>query len=284
MSSPRKMSATGIRYPGVRSDSDMFTLGYSFRPWTETKAIADGPSILRYIRATAREHDVDGKIRFNHRLQRASWSAKEMRWTVEVERTGPGERIYLTCNFLLMCSGYYSYQQGFTPSLPGIAQFNGAVIHPQNWTTAIDYTGKRVVVIGSGATAVTLTPELAKSAATVTLLQRSPTYIVAWPDEDRIANRLRRWLPAGTACAITRWKNVAAGMYFYRLCKRNPARARAMILNGVRKAVGPENAGAHFIAITDPKTRLHTRAKAERFRHIFFTLPGAPGRFAALSF
>ena len=236
-----------FRYPGVRSDSDMFTLGYSFRPWTETKAIADGPSILRYIRATAREHDVDGKIRFNHRLQRASWSAKEMRWTVEVERTGPGERIYLTCNFLLMCSGYYSYQQGFTPSLPGIAQFNGAVIHPQDWTTAIDYTGKRVVVIGSGATAVTLTPELAKSAATVTLLQRSPTYIVAWPDEDRIANRLRRWLPAGTACAITRWKNVAAGMYFYRLCKRNPARARAMILNGVRKAVGPDcDVEAHF--------------------------------------
>ena len=225
----------------------MFTLGYSFRPWTETKAIADGPSILRYIRATAREHNIDGKIRFNHRLQRASWSAKEMRWTVEVERTGPGEQIYLTCNFLLMCSGYYSYQQGFTPSLPGIAQFNGAVIHPQNWTTAIDYTGKRVVVIGSGATAVTLTPELAKSAATVTLLQRSPTYVVAWPDEDRIANRLRRWLPAGTACAVTRWKNVAAGMYFYRLCKRNPARARAMILNGVRKAVGPDcDVEAHF--------------------------------------
>ncbi|HEX2337378.1 MAG TPA: NAD(P)/FAD-dependent oxidoreductase [Hyphomicrobiaceae bacterium] len=236
-----------FRYPGVRSGSDMFTLGYSFRPWTETKAIADGPSILRYIRATAREHDIEGKIRFNHRLRRASWSAKETRWTLEVERTAPGEQVYLTCNFLLMCSGYYSYQQGFTPSLPGIAQFKGAVIHPQNWTTAIDYTGKRVVVIGSGATAVTLTPELAKSAATITLVQRSPTYVVAWPDEDRLANRLRRWLPAGTACAITRWKNVTAGMYFYRLCKRNPARARAMILNGVRQAVGPDcDVEAHF--------------------------------------
>jgi monooxygenase len=236
-----------FRYPGVRSDSDMFTLGYSFRPWTETKAIADGQAILRYIRATAGEHEIDGKIRFNHRLQRCSWSAKEMRWRVQAERTGSGEQVYLTCNFLLMCSGYYSYQRGFSPSLPGIDQFKGAVIHPQDWTSAIDYTGKRVVVIGSGATAVTLTPELAKSAGTVTLLQRSPTYVVAWPDEDRIANRLRRWLPAGTACAITRWKNVATGMYFHRLCKRNPARARAMILNGVRQAVGPDcDVAAHF--------------------------------------
>ena len=193
-----------FRYPGVRSDSDMFTLGYSFRPWTAAKSIADGTSILDYIRATAREHGIDRKIRFNHRVSRASWSSEARRWTVEAERGAGREPAHLTCNFLFVCCGYYSYAEGYTPSLPGIDRFKGAVVHPQDWTENVAYADKRVVVIGSGATAVTLVPELAKKAAHVTMLQRSPTYVVAWPDEDRIANALRRWLPPGSRRAPLR--------------------------------------------------------------------------------
>ena len=219
-----------FRYPGVRSDSDMFTLGYSFRPWTAAKSIADGASILDYIRATAREHGIDRKIRFNHRVSRASWSS---------EARGP--------------SPWGRARPGYTPSLPGIDRFKGAVVHPQDWTENVAYADKRVVVIGSGATAVTLVPELAKKAAHVTMLQRSPTYVVAWPDADRIANALRRWLPPGTACALTRWKNVLAGMYFYRMCKRNPERAKKMILDGVRAELGPSfDIETHFTPRYDP--------------------------------
>jgi cation diffusion facilitator CzcD-associated flavoprotein CzcO len=231
----------------------MFTLGYSFRPWTEGKAIADGASILRYIRATAQERGIDRKIRFNHRVQRATWSSTQMRWTVTATANTSGEPVHLSCNFLLMCSGYYNYAKGYTPRLPGVARFAGQIVHPQNWTDDVAYEGKRVIVIGSGATAVTLVPELAKSAAHVTLLQRSPTYVVAWPDEDRIANALRRWLPPATACAITRWKNVAAGMYFYRLCKRHPERARGMIFKGVENALGSDrDVATHFTPRYNP--------------------------------
>ena len=229
-----------FRYPGVRSDSDMFTLGYPFRPWTKTKAIADGPSILQYIRDTAREHGIDHKICFNQRVTRASWSSPDARWTLQATHRSSGQPTSVSCNFLLMCSGYYSYVEGFTPRLPGVARFKGAIVHPQNWTADVDYARKRVIVIGSGATAVTLAPALAKLASSVTLLQRSPTYVVAWPDEDRLANALRRWLPLKAAAAISRWKNVAAGMYFYGLCKRDPDRAKAMIRDGVRKALGPD--------------------------------------------
>jgi monooxygenase len=242
-----------FRYPGVRSDSDMFTLGYSFQPWTAAKSIADGTSILDYIRATAREHGIDRKIRFNHRVSRASWSSEARRWTVAAERGAGREPAHLTCNFLFVCCGYYSYAEGYTPSLPGIDRFKGAVVHPQDWTENVAYADKRVVVIGSGATAVTLVPELAKKAAHVTMLQRSPTYVVAWPDEDRIANALRRWLPPGMACALTRWKNVLAGMYFNRMCKRNPERAKKMILDGVRAELGPSfDIETHFTPRYDP--------------------------------
>ena len=167
-----------FRYPGVRSDSDMFTLGYSFKPWTEPKAIADGPNILNYVRQTAVENGIDKKIRFNHGVKRASWSTKDARWTVEAERKmGEGgiETVRFTCNFLFMCSGYYKYEQGYTPEFAGSADFAGRIVHPQKWPEDIDHTGKRVVVIGSGATAVTLVPEMAKTAAHVTMLQRSPT-------------------------------------------------------------------------------------------------------------
>ena len=218
-----------FRYPGVRSDSDMFTLGYSFQPWTGAKSIADGPSILKYVRETAHEHGIDRKVRFNHRVKSASWSSKESKWLVQVERGPYAEPAHLTCNFLLMCSGYYDYAEGYTPKFPGISRFEGRIVHPQSWTDDIDYMNKRVVVIGSGATAVTLVPELAKSAAHVTMLQRSPTYVAAWPDEDAIANGLRRHLSAKVACGIARWKNVLTGMYFYRICKNKPERAKAMM-------------------------------------------------------
>ncbi len=168
-----------FRYPGIRSDSDMYTLGYSFKPWTNPKAIADGWSILEYLRDTSREYGIDRKIRFGHRVKRASWSSAEARWTVEVERGEGEEVVRFTCNFLFMCSGYYNYAEGYVPQFPGRERFAGRIVHPQKWTEDIDYVGKRVVVVGSGATAVTLLPEIAKKAAHVTMLQRSPTYIIS---------------------------------------------------------------------------------------------------------
>ncbi|WLC07706.1 flavin-containing monooxygenase [Bradyrhizobium elkanii] len=242
-----------FRYPGIRSDSDMYTLGYSFRPWTEPKAIADGPSILNYVRETARVYGIDKNIRYNHRVVRADWSSADSQWTVEVER-GPEKTIErFTCNFLFMCSGYYKYEHGYTPDFPGIADFAGRVVHPQKWTDDIDYTARKVVVIGSGATAVTLVPEMAKTAAHVTMLQRSPTYVVARPDEDKVANWLRARLPAKLAYGLTRWKNVLFGMYFYRLCKRDPERVKKLILGGVRHALGPDyDVATHFTPRYNP--------------------------------
>jgi len=227
-----------FRYPGIRSDSDMYTLGYAFRPWTSPKAIADGPAILAYLHETARAYGIDRKIRFRHLVRRASWSSENARWTVEVERGEAREPVRFTCNFLFVCAGYYDYAQGHVPELPGAERFGGRIVHPQQWTEDVDWTGKRVVVIGSGATAVTLVPSLAKTAAHVTMLQRSPTYIVSLPDEDRIANALRRFLPAKLAYAVTRWKNVLLGTLFFQFCQRRPERAKRMILRGVRRALG----------------------------------------------
>lgn len=229
-----------FRYPGVRSDSDMYTLGYSFRPWKQAKAIADGASILDYVRDTAREFGIDPHIRFRHRVKSANWSSTDARWTVEVERGVEGDTVRLSCNFLLMCSGYYSYAGGYTPDFPGIERFGGRVAHPQKWTPDIDYAGKRVVIIGSGATAVTLVPEMAKTAAHVTMLQRSPTYIVALPDEDPIANGLRKVLPAKTAYALTRWKNVMLAMAFYSACRKAPNSVAKLLRYGVRRQLGPD--------------------------------------------
>ena len=228
-----------FRYPGIRSDSDMYTLGYSFRPWTDPKSIADGPSILRYVRDTARDYGIDQKIRYQHRVKRAAWSSADARWTVDIERGPQRETVQLSCNFLYMCSGYYSYEGGYTPEFAGRERFQGRVVHPQQWTPDIDYAGKRVIVIGSGATAVTLVPEMAKTAAQVTMLQRSPTYILSLPDRDPIANSLRRVLPDKLAYAITRWKNVLLGMLFFQLCRRAPGFIRNMLIGGVRRALGP---------------------------------------------
>lgn len=259
-----------FRYPGIRSDSDMYTLGYSFKPWTEAKAIADGPRILNYVRETARDNGIEQKIRFSHRVKSASWSSKDARWTVEVER-GPAKEIaHLTCNFLFMCSGYYSYEGGYSPEFPGADQFAGRIVHPQKWTSDIDYAGKRVVVIGSGATAVTLVPEMAKTAAHVTMLQRSPTYVVARPAEDALANKLREKLPSKLAYHLIRWRNVLWGMYFFQLCRRKPERAKQLILGGVRHALGRDyDIATHFTPRYNPwQQRLCLVSDGDLFKSI----------------
>ncbi len=236
-----------FRYPGIRSDSDMYTLGYSFKPWTNPKAIADGPSILEYLRETAEEYDVERHIRFRHMVKRASWSSEEARWTVEVERDDASEPVRFSCNFLFMCSGYYRYDRGYTPDFEGVEKFGGRIVHPQFWTDDVDYEGKRVVVIGSGATAVTLVPELAKKAAHVTMLQRSPTYMVARPSEDSLANWLRSRVPEKLAYAITRWKNVLLNLFFFNLSRKRPKMVRKAILDQVRKELGPDyDVKTHF--------------------------------------
>ncbi|GEP56332.1 flavin-containing monooxygenase [Reyranella soli] len=259
-----------FRYPGIRSDSDMYTLGYSFRPWKDAKAIADGPAILSYIRDVASDHGIDGRIRYGHRVVAARWSTPEARWTVEIEQGPDKRRTTITCGFLLMCSGYYDYAAGYLPQFPGVERFAGRIVHPQKWTDDIDYKGKRVVVVGSGATAVTLVPEMAKDAAHVTMLQRSPTYVVARPAEDAIANWLRRYLPIGLAYGMTRWKNVLLGMWFYQLCKRKPERAKALILKGVRYCLGPDyDIDRHFTPRYNPwDQRLCLVPDADLFRAI----------------
>lgn len=224
-----------FRYPGIRSDSDMYTLGYSFRPWTAAKAIADGPAILDYMREVVRDYGIGPHIRYQHRVVGAEWSTPEARWTVEVERGPQRERLRLSCRFLYLCAGYYDYAGGYTPDYPGLDQYRGRFVHPQQWPADLDYRGQRVVVIGSGATAVTLVPSMAREAAKVTMLQRSPTYILALPGQDAIANGLRRLLPAKLAYAITRWKNVLMQMFFFNLCRRAPGLAKKLIRAGVRQ-------------------------------------------------
>jgi monooxygenase len=240
-----------FRYPGIRSDSDMYTLGYSFRPWTEAKAIADGPSILNYIRETSSDGNIDRHIRFNHRVERADFSTADARWTVEATRTdtdtGAQETVLISCGFLLVCTGYYDYEQGYTPDFPGIERFAGRVVHPQQWSDDVEYAGKRVVIIGSGATAVTLVPAMAKAAAHVTMLQRSPTYIVSRPGEDAIANFLRRTLSARVAYPIVRWKNVLLTMLSVQLSKRWPKAMRAFVRRGVERQLPADfDVDTHF--------------------------------------
>ena len=242
-----------FRYPGIRSDSDMYTLGYSFKPWTNPKAIADGPSILEYLDETAREHGIQDKIRFGHKVTSASWSTEQARWTVDAERAATGETVRFTCNFLHLCSGYYNYDAGYTPEFEGIEDFEGQVVHPQKWTDDIEYRDRRVVVIGSGATAVTLVPVMAEDAAHVTMLQRSPTYVVSRPAEDRFANFLRRILPPMLAYNIVRWKNVLVVMFFYNRSRKVPARVKKLLIDQVRKQLGPDfDVETHFTPSYNP--------------------------------
>ena len=228
-----------FRFPGVRSDSDMFTLCYPFRPWTGSQAIVDGSSILAYLRETAREYGIDGSIRFHHRVTAAAWSSEEGRWTVEVERVDTGESVQMTCGFLFTCTGYYHYDEGYTPTFRGVQRFGGQIVHPQFWSEDVDYAGKRVVVIGSGATAVTLVPALARSAAHMTMLQRSPSYILSIPANDPIAGLLGRLLPTRVAYPIVRWKNVLIALTIYRLSRRQPEKMKRMLPRLMERRLPP---------------------------------------------
>ena len=218
-----------FRYPGIRSDSDLHTFGYAFKPWTGDKAIADGDAILDYIRETAEENGIDRNIRFGHRVVRAAWSSDSARWTVEIERPATGETFEMTCAWLYCAGGYYRYDEGFTPHFEGVERFSGRVVHPQHWPEDLDYAGKRVVVIGSGATAVTLVPAMAEEAAHVTMLQRSPSYVVPLPSRDALAEGLRRILGDRRAYAVTRVKNILRQRAFYALCRRYPRAMRSVI-------------------------------------------------------
>ncbi|UUL83092.1 flavin-containing monooxygenase [Sphingomonas qomolangmaensis] len=241
-----------FRYPGIRSDSDMHTLGYAFKPWNEAKAIADGPSILRYIEETAHEDDLDSRIRYRERVVGADWSSADACWTLTVEAEGAGRRTY-TCNFLHMCTGYYDYAKGYTPDFAGRDDFAGTIVHPQFWPADLDYAGKRVVVIGSGATAVTLVPELAKTAAHVTMLQRSPSYVVARPSHDRFANWLRTVAPSKVAYGVVRWRNVLLGQFFYGRTRKYPERTKKRLLGWVRGHLGPDyDVDTHFTPSYNP--------------------------------
>lgn len=218
-----------FRYPGVRSDSDLSTFSYEFRPWVGEKAIADGPDILRYIRDTAAEAGIDRHVRYHHRVVRACWSSEAATWTVDVDRADTGERLQLTCSWLFSAAGYYRYDEGYLPHFDGVERFRGPVVHPQHWPEDLDYAGQHVVVIGSGATAVTLVPALAERAAHVTMVQRSPTYVMPVPSRDRVAAVLRRRLGPERAHRLTRRKNIAQQRLFYDLCQKRPAVARWLI-------------------------------------------------------
>lgn len=228
-----------FRYPGIRSDSDMYTLGFAFRPWTEAKAIADGPSILKYLHETARESGVDGQIRYEHKVVRADWDSRTARWTVAFERGPERAPDRISCSFLYMCTGYYNYAQGHRPHFPEEESFQGRIVHPQFWPEDLDYSGKRVVVIGSGATAVTLAPAMSDKAASVVMLQRSPTYVVSRPAEDALANKLREILPAKLAYALIRWRNVLFQAWFFNIARKHPQKTKDRILSLVREQLPP---------------------------------------------
>ncbi len=222
-----------FRYPGVRSDSDMYTLAYPFRPWSERQAIVEGSSILRYIRETAAEHAIEPHIRYRHQVESASWSSATNRWTLEVAVPGSRNTVRFTAGFVYLCSGYYRYDDGYTPELPGMDRFAGVMVHPQHWPDGLDCRGKRIVIIGSGATAVTLAPALAADAGHVTVLQRSPSYILAVPAVEPLADPLYRALPRPVAFGILRWKNILLTTALYQLCRRRPEMAKRLLRGGV---------------------------------------------------
>ncbi len=257
-----------FRYPGIRSDSDMYTLGYSFKPWIRPKSIADGASILAYLRETAEEYGVLPLIRFGHCVVSASWSSTTSTWTVQVD--GPEGHTSLQCNFLMSCSGYYDYEQGYTPDFEGQEAFAGRLIHAQHWPEDLDYANRQVVVIGSGATAVTLVPEMAKQTASMVMLQRSPTYIASVPSSDPLADGLRKWLPPTLVYRLTRWKRVLFQIYVYRLSRKRPRQLRKYLLDQVREELGPDyDVKTHFTPSYNPwDQRLCAVPDSDMFRVI----------------
>ncbi|MEC7380909.1 MAG: NAD(P)/FAD-dependent oxidoreductase [Pseudomonadota bacterium] len=242
-----------FKYPGIRSDSDMYTLGFRFKPWKEQEAIADAPSILNYLNETVEQFNIKEKIRFGKYVRNATWSSSSSSWTVDVEDKSTNEITQLSCNFIFMCSGYYSYKEGYTPEFKGIEDFKGDVIHPQEWDENYDYSGKKVVVVGSGATAVTLVPEMAKKAGHVTMLQRSPTYVVSAPEKDKMANNLRKYLPLKLSYLIIRWRNILRQQYYFRLCRKYPQGVKRAIIREVKKALGSDyDVEKHFTPDYNP--------------------------------
>ena len=241
-----------FRYPGVRSDSDMHTLGYAFKPWREARAIADGPSILRYVRETAAEFGVEALIRYRQRVLRANWQADAQHWEVTVRHTASGAESTLRARFLHLCAGYYRYDRGHQPDFPAREAFTGTFVHPQHWPQDLDYAGKRVVIIGSGATAVTLVPAMAQQAAEVVMLQRSPTWVVSRPARDWLANALRTLLPEAWAYRLTRWKNTRFQSWFYRRTRRQPGKMRKLLLDQTRKGLQGAADLAHFTPSYNP--------------------------------
>lgn len=241
-----------FKYPGIRSDSDMFTFGYSFKPWISAQNLADGPSILNYIREAAQEYNVEDKIRYNAHVSNAAWDSKTCTWTVTYTNKATGETKKVTCNFINACTGYYNYDHGYEPEFPGSENFRGQVIHPQKWPEDLDYTGKRVVVIGSGATAVTIVPEMARDTAHITMLQRSPTYMGSLPEEDRLTVFLRRHIPEMMVYRITRTIRVGFATAFYNACRQFPNGMKKLLLKGVAKEVGPDVDMKHFTPKYNP--------------------------------
>jgi cation diffusion facilitator CzcD-associated flavoprotein CzcO len=242
-----------FRYPGIRSDSDMHTLGYRFKPWVAEKAIADGPAIREYMNETVDEYRIRDRIRYEHALESAAWSSDDARWTLTIRRKDRGDTFALSCNFLSMCSGYYSFEKGYLPEFEGIEDFRGQLVHPQFWPEDLDYAGRRVAVIGSGATAMTLVPSIAKDAAHVTMIQRSPTYVVSRPAKDRIANLLRKILPAKLAYRLTRFKNVQLQRFFYGRTRTAPEKVKALLLKRVRDVLPADyDVETHFTPSYNP--------------------------------
>ena len=229
-----------FKYPGIRSDSDMYTFGFNFRPWRKSNPLAAGQDIVDYLSDTAKAYNVDSKIRFGHRISKARWSSQTKLWTLDITKSDSGEAFQMTCNFLSSCTGYYNYEKGYLPEFEGYANYKGTIAHPQHWPEDLDYSGKSVLIIGSGATAVTLVPAMAEEAAHVTMLQRSPTFIVSRPGIDPISAKLNRWLPAKLAYSLNRIKNISFGMYLYNLCRRKPEQMKNYFINEASQAIGPD--------------------------------------------
>jgi cation diffusion facilitator CzcD-associated flavoprotein CzcO len=258
-----------FRYPGIRSDSDMFTFGYNFRPWNETKVLADGPSIQRYVEQTAAEYGVDDHIRYGLRVLKASWSTAQARWTIEARDEATGRKKKFTADFLLACTGYYDYDEGYRPEFPGEADFPGPVVHPQHWPQDLDYRGKKVLIIGSGATAVTLVPAMAEDAGHVTMLQRSPTYILTLPAQDKISQRLRRVLPDSVVFAMARRRNIALQRAIYGLSRSQPGIIRSLILKAAERQLHGTSDIRHFSPSYNPwDQRLCVVPDGDLFRSI----------------
>ena len=259
-----------FRYPGIRSDSDMYTMGYDSKPWLDAKAIADGASILAYVKEAALERGIDRYIHFGHWVESAQWSSEQGRWTITARLAHGGGNTQFTCNFLLACSGYYNYEKGYTPAFKGLADFTGEVIHPQAWPDDLDYSGKRVVIIGSGATAMTLVPAIAQTAAQVTMLQRSPTYVVSMPAIDPVAKLINKLFREKLAYRLIRWKNVQFQRLLYRQTRKKPEAVKRKLLRLVRKHLGPDyDVDKHFTPNYNPwDQRLCLVPDADLFKSI----------------